>query len=339
MALLWLLPLLMLGALAITGGVRRYALARSMIDLPNHRSSHSIPTPRGGGVSIVLVYLASLPLMGSYGALDWPMAMGLMGAGALVAVVGFLDDNGGFPVRWRLLAHFLAAGWLLAWLPALPSVVFLGYTLDLGWLGYGLATVFLVWLLNLYNFMDGIDGIASVQALTTCIGGALLYVLIGERVLAITPLLLAAAVLGFLYWNLPSARIFLGDSGSGFLGIVLGGLAMQAAWVEPQLLWAWLILLGVFVVDTTYTLVRRLIRGDRITEAHRMHAYQYASRQYDSHLKVTVGIGLLNVLWLLPMACLVAIGSLDGFLALLIAYLPLVALAVYFKAGQLETAP
>ncbi len=194
----------------------------------------------------------------------------------------------------------------------------------------------LVWVLNLFNFMDGIDGIASVEAITVCVGGALLYALIGVPALAATPLLLAASVAGFLVWNFPPAKIFMGDAGSGFLGIALGGLTLQAAWAAPQLLWAWLILLGVFVLDATFTLLRRLLRGDKVFEAHRSHAYQYASREYGAHLPVTLAVLAINVLWLLPWACLVALGYIDGLLALLIAYLPLAFLAVRFRAGQLE---
>lgn len=336
---LWiLLPGVFGIALLLTWMLRRYALSRSLMDIPNARSSHSVPTPRGGGVAIVLAYLAVLPLVGYQGWLSWPLVVGLMGTGALVAVIGFLDDHGHIAARWRLLAHFMAAAWLLAWLPGLPRLALLGTSFDLGLIGYVLAAVMLVWLLNLYNFMDGIDGIASVEAITVCVGGGLLYALVGIPMLATAPLLLGAAVAGFLVWNFPPARIFMGDAGSGFLGVMLGGLALQAAWVAPQLLWAWLILLGVFVLDATFTLLRRLMRGDKVYEAHRSHAYQYASREYGAHLPVTLAVLAINVLWLLPWACVVALGYIDGLLALLIAYLPLAVLAVRFKAGQLEHA-
>jgi Fuc2NAc and GlcNAc transferase len=306
------------------------------MDIPNARSSHSVPTPRGGGVAIVVTFLALLPLLGWAGWLGWPSVIGLFGGGVWVAVVGFLDDHGHIAARWRLLAHFIGAGWVLAWLPALPQLALAGYNLDLGLVGYGLAALMLVWLLNLYNFMDGIDGIASIEAITVCVGGALLYALIGIPMLAAAPLLLAACVGGFLVWNFPPARIFMGDAGSGFLGLILGGMTLQAAWVTPQLLWGWLILLGVFIVDATFTLLRRLLRGDRVYEAHRSHAYQYASRQYGAHLPVTLAVLAINVLWLSPWACIVALGYVDGFLALLISWLPLVLLAVRFNAGQLE---
>lgn len=323
-------------SLLLTGSLRRYAIARSLIDIPNERSSHLLPTPRGGGVAIVVSYLAALPLLALEGFAAWPSVISLVGAGTLIAMVGFLDDHGHIAARWRLLAHFSGAGWALCWLQMVPSVDVFGVVLDLGWVGYLLAAVYLVWLLNLYNFMDGIDGIASVEAVSVCIGACLVYWLSGESELVSTPLLLIAAVSGFLYWNFPPARIFMGDAGSGFLGLILGILSLQAALVSPHLIWVWLILLGVFIVDATFTLLRRFIRGDKIYEAHRSHAYQYASRHFKGHLPVTLAIAAINTLWLLPIAICVGVFGLDGILGLVIAYFPLVFLAVKFNAGAKE---
>jgi len=148
--------------------------------------------------------------------------------------------------------------------------------------------------------------------------------------------LLATTVAGFLFWNFPPARIFMGDAGSGFLGIVLGLLALQAGWINPLLFWGWLILLGVFVVDATFTLTRRLVRGERVYEAHRSHAYQYASRQHGSHLPVSLSVAAINLLWLLPVAAAVVIMKADGLLGTLIAYAPLTLLAVKYRAGGRE---
>ena len=211
-----------------------------------------------------------------------------------------------------------------------------GFTINLGWIGHLLAAVYLVWLLNLYNFMDGIDGIASVEAICVCLGSALLYWITGHELITLTPLLLSFAVAGFLYWNFPKARIFMGDAGSGFLGVTLGVLSLQAAWIEPQQLWSWLILLGVFITDATWTLLRRLLRGDKVYEAHRSHAYQFASRQFGKHQPVTLAVVAINICWLLPIALLTGNGTVDGLLGLLVAYLPLIALAVKFKAGEKE---
>lgn len=314
----------------------RYAAALNLIDVPNQRSAHLVPKARGGGVAFALTFLASLLVLVTNADVDNHLLIAVLGAGTVVAVLGFLDDFTDVSIRWRLLGHFSSAAWALYWLGGLPLVQVFGYAFDLGLIGNVLAAVYIVWLLNLYNFMDGIDGIASVEAICVCVGGALLYVLLGAANLALVPVLLAASVAGFLCWNFPPARIFMGDAGSGFLGLVLAVLSLQAAWFKSDLLWSWIILLGVFVVDATFTLLRRLLRGDKVYEAHRSHAYQYASRQFAGHRPVTLSVLLINLAWLLPMAVLVGLGYVDGLLGVVIAYLPLVLLAVKFKAGQLE---
>ena len=333
----WLIGLVGFLSFVLTAALRRYALAHSIIDVPIARSSHSVPTPRGGGVAIVVSFLIALPLLGWAEEVSFDTLMAAGGAGALVAVIGFRDDHGHIAARWRLLGHFCASIWALYWLGGLPEVTLFGTTVDAGWSGGVLAAFYLVWMLNLYNFMDGIDGIASVEAICACLGMCLIYALSGQTDLVLLPMVLAMAVIGFLCWNFPPARIFMGDAGSGFLGITLGILSIQAAWVSSQLLWAWLILLGVFIVDATFTLIRRLVRGDKVYEAHRSHAYQGASRQYASHLSVTLAVGLINMLWLLPIALGVVFYQWDGAMALTLAYLPLVCLAVRYKAGQLES--
>lgn len=325
-----------LASLLLTWVLRRYALARSLMDIPNGRSSHTVPTPRGGGVAIVLSFLLTLPFLALAVEMPLPVVWALTGAGGLIAIVGFLDDHGHIAARWRLLAHFLAAAWALLWLGGLPTIKIFGADISLGWLGHALAAFYLVWLLNLYNFMDGIDGIASVEAICTCLGACLIYWFTGNEHLIWSPLLLAMAVLGFLYWNFPPARIFMGDAGSGFLGIILGVLSLQAAWDSPQFLWVWLILLGVFIVDATFTLIRRLLRGDKVYEAHRSHGYQFASRQFGRHLPVTLAVVFINLFWLLPIALGVGLLGLDGIIGVALAYLPLIFLALRFHAGELE---
>ncbi|MBI6978316.1 MULTISPECIES: MraY family glycosyltransferase [Pseudomonas] len=333
----WLLLLgVMLLSLILTGALRRYALAKSLMDIPNARSSHSVPTPRGGGVAIVVSFLSVLPILGAAGVIDWDLVWALSATGAGIAILGFLDDHGHIAARWRLIGHFAGAAWALFWINGLAPISIFGVSLDLSWGGYFFAALYLVWMLNLYNFMDGIDGLASVQAICACLGAALIYWLTGYTELIGAPLLLSCAVFGFLYWNFPPAKIFMGDAGSGFLGVMLGVLSLYAAWTAPQLLWVWLILVGVFVVDATFTLVRRLVRGDKVYEAHRSHAYQHASRQLGSHLPVTLAVLSINVFFLLPIALCVGLSILDGVLGVLLAYVPLVALALRFRAGALE---
>lgn len=324
-----------LSARWITGRFRHPSIALKTLDIPNARSSHVIPTPRGGGMAIVLTTLAALLILGGLDALTWNLVAGLVGGGVLVAVIGFADDRGGVAPRWRLIGHFLAATWVIAWLHGLPPLEMLGFPVDLGWAGYVLAALYLVWMLNLTNFMDGIDGIAGLEAVTSSLGGALLYlIVVPERTDWFAPLILAAATLGFLVWNWPPAKIFMGDGGSGFLGLILAALSLQAAWVAPSLFWSWLILLGVFIVDATVTLALRVARGEKFYEAHRSHAYQHAAQRTGAHLPVILVVGAINVGWLFPLAVLVARGSIDGLFGLALGYAPLVAVAIGLRAGR-----
>jgi Fuc2NAc and GlcNAc transferase len=332
----YIFPLVALVSLLLTAVLRQYALRRSIIDIPNARSSHTVPTPRGGGVAIVLTFAFSLFVLTLLQRVSIVESVALLGSGLLIAVIGFMDDHGHIAARWRLLGHFVAAAWALFWMQGLPSITVFGFSLSLGWFGHLLGALYLVWMLNLYNFMDGIDGIASLEAICACVGLSLIYFFSGHEALIWSPLLLAVAVVGFLYWNFPPARIFMGDAGSGFLGIVLGVFSIQAAWVGSEFFFAWLIMLGVFVVDATFTLVRRLARGDKVYEAHRSHAYQFASRQFGKHLPVTVSIGVISVVWLFPLALCVTLLGLDGALGVIIAYVPLLLLAVKYKAGLRE---
>ncbi|WP_313740192.1 glycosyltransferase family 4 protein [Pseudomonas sp.] len=336
MTFAWLLIVVAIASFLLTAVIRRYALARSLMDIPNARSSHTVPTPRGGGVAIVLTFLPALLALWQEGWATGSQVLALGGAGLLVAIVGFVDDHGHIPARWRLLGHFAAALGLLIGLGGAPSLTVAGIPVHSAWLLLPLLAVYLVWLLNLYNFMDGIDGIAGLEALSVCAAMCVVYAMGGHSQAMAAPLLLAAAVLGFLVWNFPPAKIFMGDAGSGFLGLTLGGLSLQGAWLDGHYFWAWVIVLGVFIVDATVTLLRRLLAGEKVYEAHRSHAYQHAARRAGRHLPVTLCTAAVTLCWLLPMALCVTWFGLDGALATLIAYVPLVALALKFRAGRAE---
>ncbi|MBA2652897.1 MAG: glycosyltransferase family 4 protein [Tatlockia sp.] len=333
----WLYYLLIFSlSCSLTWVLRRYAFVAKMLDIPNHRSSHVSPTPRGGGLSFVFCFLISVLFLLESQFLSFTLAVALLVAGFLIALIGFLDDRNGIPVKWRLIGHFIASSFALYSLGGMPSITLFYWTLAAGLTANILAVFYLVWLLNLYNFMDGIDGLAAVEAITVCLGGVVLYYLSGMYSAAILPLSLAVSVAGFLFWNFPPAKIFMGDAGSGFLGLVLGILSIQAAIMKANLFWAWMILLGVFIVDATVTLLLRGMRGEVFFEAHRSHAYQHASRYYGNHLPVTLGILIINLLWLFPMALAVGFDLINGSLAMLIAYLPLFILTLKFKAGKRE---
>ncbi|WP_145536233.1 MraY family glycosyltransferase [Yersinia thracica] len=334
--LILLLLIFFLASVGLTYLLRQYAINNNIIDKPNSRSSHVVPTPRGGGVAIVVSFLCGIFLFYFQGYLPPLTVIGLVVSGGVIALVGFWDDHGHIAARWRLLAHFSAAAFLLFCLGGFPVLVISGVVINLGILGNLFGLLFLVWMLNLYNFMDGIDGLASSQAVTTCIGAIIIYFISGNHIELnsyLVPGLLASTVLGFLLWNFPPAKIFMGDAGSGFLGLIIGSLAISGGWIETKFFFCWLILLGLFIVDATWTLVRRVIGGFKVYEAHRSHGYQIASRKFKRHLPVTLSAIGINVIWLFPIAVLVGIDIVNPIIALIISYIPLLYIDYKINAG------
>lgn len=319
-----------------TGWVRKIALSRKIMDIPNSRSSHELPTPRGGGVAVVMVLLVSFALLmliePSLADKIWIVYLACLP----VAVIGLLDDFGHIAARWRLLVHFSAISLAVFSIGGLPGFTVLGLPVEPGVVLSGLAVVAMVWFLNLFNFMDGIDGIAGIEVATVGLSIALLSGTFIESSYWILPLVMSASAMGFLFWNFPPAKIFMGDAGSGFLGALLAVLAVLGAEENPELLWCWLILTGVFVVDATLTLIVRLKRGEKVYQAHRSHAYQNAAREYGGHLPVTMVVAVINLGFLLPVAILVMTKQLDGLLGTAIAYVPLCLLAFRYKSGVPE---
>jgi Fuc2NAc and GlcNAc transferase len=321
----------------LTGIIRRVALARGVLDVPNARSSHVLPTPRGGGLAIVVTVLFTIGFMYALGNVPPDLAAVLLIGGPCVALIGFIDDIRSVSASLRLAVHFAAFAGCVFCLGPLPPVDFGSTAVNLGIGGTIAAVVFLVWFLNVYNFMDGIDGIAGVEAISVmAFATLLLFRQRGEPSIDFALLAAAAAAAGFLIWNWPPARIFMGDAGSGFLGFFLGSIAWATIVRGRLSIWVWLILLGAFVVDATVTLLRRWSRGANLTEAHRSHAYQRLSRKYQSHLKVTLAVLLINAFWLDPLAYLAAARPAMGAACAAIAWLPLIAVAWTSGAGTEE---
>ncbi|MGH2708063.1 MAG: MraY family glycosyltransferase [Actinomycetota bacterium] len=300
--------LLAFGALAtswvLTGWVRRYALRESMVDLPSPRSSHSVPTPRGGGLAIAIAALGGIALAGALGWIPRQAAIALVGGGVLVAGVGWVDDRRDVSHSVRLTVHFVAGGWALWWLGGYPAVETGFGSISVGPAGSAIAALGIAWATNCYNFMDGIDGLAGGEAVSVGLLGALLLVAGGHPGLAMVPLLISAASAGFLSWNWPPARIFMGDVGSGLLGFLFGTLAVASERSGALPVLAWVVLLGVFAFDATATLLRRVLWREVWYQAHRSHAYQRAVQSGWSHAQVTRTVLLIN----LGLAALVWIG-------------------------------
>lgn len=318
--------------------VRTRALKSGLLDVPNHRSSHTHATPRGGGLAIVLAFMACASPALFNDNDQWAWISFFMGF-ACVAAVGFLDDRHPLPARVRLCVHLAASVLLVSCLslpvPSQLEWIFWPSTIVglLAWLVFQILVV--TWLVNLTNFMDGIDGIAGVQAVGAGAGFVAIWLFNGLPVDAILPVLVfVASTLGFLVFNFPPAKIFMGDVGSGALGYAFGGFALIYA--KTNFHWAivWAILLAVFVVDATWTLIVRIARGKSPAQAHRSHGYQVAARRLKAHRPVTLMVAAILVFWLIPVAALYAQGVLPALSSLLLAYAPLMALAAYLNAGR-----
>jgi len=281
-------------AFLLTGVVRRVLVARAVLDVPNERSLHSSPTPRGGGLAVALVILTGIGWLGIRAMLSGPVVLGLAGGAMLIALVGWVDDVRTLPNRVRAGVQVVAAVWFLYWIGGVNSLR-LGETLvPLGFAGNILALLGIAWSINLYNFMDGIDGVAGGQAVVA--GGVGAALLTGVGGLSAASALVAGASLGFLYWNWAPARIFMGDVGSGLLGFLFAALALLSDRSGGPGVMVWLMLGGVFIVDATLTLLRRMLAGERWYAAHRSHAYQRAVQAGWSHAAVTCGaLGLTCV--------------------------------------------
>lgn len=286
----------------ITGFTRKYSIHKKIMDVPNERSSHFIPTPRGGGVAVVFVFLLATICLKLCGNIDYNLTLALVGGGSLVSLMGYLDDVYSLKARYRIVIHFLAALWALYWLKGLPVLDFGTWRFILNGQGSFIALLGIVWCINLYNFMDGIDGLAGMQGFFISVASSLTLYYLGAHQLGFLLAFLAAALSGFTVWNWPPAKIFLGDVGSGFLGFVFAVLAIYTANQHLLPLNFWLIILSIFICDATFTLVYRAFTGQKWYSAHKEHAYQRLISLGLSHKQITVGIFALNTTILFPLS-------------------------------------
>jgi len=291
----WLLASLMITALLARGAIG-YAHRRGMLDQPGQRRSHRLPTPRGGGIGIVVAMVACLPgVLWSLPA-AWPggVVTGLCVALLLVAMAGWWDDHRSLPALPRLIAQLLGVG--------LFSSTLLATGLSWWWLPVLLFGG--VWSINLHNFMDGIDGLLAQQAIFVGAGLALLAWAAAQPALATAAAAFATAALGFWWFNRPPARIFMGDVGSGSVGLLVFAFSAMLWHVEPALLWPALILSSAFVVDASLTLLIRMWRGRRWYTAHREHLYQWLVRRGGTHARADAAYMGWNLLVAAPSAWL-----------------------------------
>jgi Fuc2NAc and GlcNAc transferase len=325
---IYLFLYIFLASFVLVTVIHFFLIKFEVLDTPNIRSLHSIATPRGGGLAIAVCFLV---VVGFSVNLPNDIVFAIIGSGILTVAVGFWDDQVHIAARWRLLSHFMAAAWVLFFLGEPPVLQVSGFNINMGWFGVVAVAFCLVWLLNLFNFMDGVDGIAASETIFVACAGAYFSWLIGLDDLSYISLVLASSTMGFLVLNWPPARIFMGDVGSGFLGLMLGVIAYISI-LKGGSIWIWLILLGAFLTDSSITLLRRIISGDKWYEAHCSHAYQHAASKW-GHKRVTVTTNLINICWLFPVAYMAYLYEEIAVLLVFLAYAPLIIMAVKFKAG------
>ena len=274
---------------ATTGVTLHFLKRKGIVDAPNIRSSHKTPTPRGGGLAVILVILATstLILVGKLPGYHW-----LIGATLFIGLVSWIDDLNGLSAIIRLFSQFISVGCIF-WLMPTSNLYFHG--IFPFWLDNLIAMILWVWFINLFNFMDGIDGITVVESSSIGLGLFLLMMSgVAQTSHGLLGLVITAAALGFVWWNWYPAKLFLGDVGSVPLGFLLGWLLLE---ILASLLWPVAIILPLYyLMDATITLLRRALKGERVWQAHREHFYQQAVGNGLSHARISLIIAGVNVL-------------------------------------------
>jgi UDP-GlcNAc:undecaprenyl-phosphate GlcNAc-1-phosphate transferase len=293
---------------AASGLVVSLLLTRAMIrvailDRPNHRSSHKVATPRSGGVAIIagfLVAMTGLVLTMPGLVVPWMLIASFVAASLLLSAVSLADDIKGVRARWKFTAQFVAglilvAGGFRVEVLSLPG---LG-TVEIGFLGSLLAVAWILFLTNAYNFMDGINGIAGLTAIVGAMGLALVAGGAGNAFVVLCCVAVVAGCVGFLAYNFPAGRIFMGDVGSQFLGLLFGALTLigRAGDGTADVISVFVVpmLFAIFAFDVLFTLIRRALAGEKLSEAHRGHLYQLCVRMGGTHVQVTTLYAVFGV--------------------------------------------
>lgn len=332
----WLAPFV--ASAVLTAVLLHRAKRLEWLDYPSSRSSHPIATPSRGGIGFVVVIVIAMysshPLIATLGggSVWWILSTSMS-----VAVVGLIDDIQPLPVAPRLVVQIFAAGVALWAMGGVKDIVASEWVSPIPQLAYVLVVLCWVWAINLFNFMDGIDGIAGAEGVFVGIVGGVLSLLAGDMALAKLWFSLSGAMCGFLVFNWAPARIFMGDVGSGFLGFMIALLLLLSVKRGVLTLVSAALLIGPFLTDTTLTLARRIFRGDRWYEGHRTHAYQWLARRWGSHGRVALGAVFLNAIVVAPAIWFAAeIPDLEGVVAVSVFAL-LVGIGVWGGSGRAET--
>ena len=267
--------------------IKNYAIKKSLVAHVNERSSHTTPTPHGGGIAIAVTWFVGLFYLYSSHLIDKNLFFALL-VGVIISFVSYLDDLYELSPKVRLLTQAAVAFLGLYFLGGFQAFDLFFFTVENQFLTNTFAFFMIIWFINLYNFLDGIDGYAGSEALFLALAGFILFG--GEHFFV-----LAVAVLGFLVWNWHKAKIFMGDVGSTLLGYNVAIFTIYYANQDAQNFWVWVILFGVFWFDATLTLLRRKLNGEKLSQAHKKHAYQRLTQSgwsHDSVVKASMGVNI-----------------------------------------------
>lgn len=280
--------ILLIFSFLLTYFIKNYMIKKSLVASVNERSSHTIPTPHGGGIAIAITWFIGLFYLYFIGQIETNLFYALL-FGVVISIVSFFDDIYELSPKLRLIIQAIVAIGGLYFLGGFETFTFGIFDIQNSIFTNIFAFLMIIWFINLYNFLDGINGYAGSEAIFLSLAG---FILFGGNHF----LVLAVAVLGFLYWNWNKAKIFMGDVGSTLLGYNVAIFTIYYANQEPNNFWIWIILFSVYWFDATLTLIRRKLNKERLSLAHKKHAYQRLSQVGWSHYKVTnYSIGL-NVL-------------------------------------------
>jgi len=322
--------LTMVCALSLCGTIyyRKYAIKNAILANLNFRTLHEKPLPRGGGIIFSLVFCLGVLFLYFLSNIKLNVFLVFGIGGAFAAIIGFIDDLKGVNALIKLCLQLLIALWALFWLDGGPlnDIYFLK-----GWPAWSLSAFLMVWLINVYNFIDGVDGVAITGAILILSTMVLTLIIINSTSqLSVLFLILIASCFGFLFFNWPKATIFMGDSGSIFLGYIFGAFIIYSILNSEISLYTWLVVFGYYLADTTSTTFIRLMTVKKWYHTHRSHAYQNLARILNNHSKVTAGIAIYHLLWLLPLAILTVIKPSFSITAVLLAFLPSTAWSIKF---------
>ena len=280
---------LFLLSLGLTYLIKEHAIKNSLLAEVNERSSHSVPVPHGGGIAIALTWFLGLTYLFFFHQINPSLYYALM-TGSVISVISYIDDRIELSAKFRLGAQALVAAIGLYFLGGFEKFDLFFFTIDSQIITNLFAFFMIIWFINLYNFLDGIDGYAGSEAIFLGVAG---YIFFG----GLHFFVLVVAVLGFLIWNWHKAKIFMGDVGSTLLGYNVAIFTLYYANEVSTNFWIWIILFGLFWFDATLTLFRRYRKGEHLSQAHKKHAYQRLNQSGWSHDKVAMySIGVNFVL-------------------------------------------